>query len=347
MFEEYAECVQKEISLLRGRFNGCIFDTVYIGGGTPSFFDINLLSTLISGIKNNFNINPVAEFTVEANPDSVTENFAKTLCTLGVNRISLGLQSISDGILKKINRPHTRSDFLRAAKIINEYFKNFNVDIMLGLPGMTQTELIDTLKNALDAKATHISVYGLILERGTALYKAVKKGEIVLPNDDETASMYEYASDFLTDNGFSRYEISNFAKSGYRCKHNLNYWDRGEYLGLGLAAHSFYNNRRIANTKSLNKYIYELNANRLPTENIKTIKNKEAYFEFVMLALRKSEGFAEKDFLDSFGVSFFNVYKNQFETLSKKGLLEYKEGRLFLPQQDIYISNQILVEFVP
>ncbi len=347
MFKEYTACVQREIAFVKDQFSNCIFDTVYIGGGTPSYFEVDLLTTLINSMQSNFNINPHAEFTVEANPDSVTENFADSLSHCGVNRISLGLQSAYDTTLKKINRPHTHIDFIKAVKIISKRFVNFNVDILLGLPHMTRAEVRDTLNLALISKANHISLYGLILERGTPLYNQVKRGEIVLPDDEFTADMYDFASKILLKNGFDRYEISNFAKSGYSCKHNLNYWNRGEYLGLGLAAHSFYDGKRYENTKSLSKYIYEINANRLPSEKVTKIKGKEAYFEFVILALRKKEGFAEKDFLNSFGGSFFDVYNNQFQTLSKKGLLKYKEGRIFIPQQDIYISNQIMVEFVP
>ncbi|MBR5251004.1 MAG: radical SAM family heme chaperone HemW [Clostridia bacterium] len=345
LFTTYVDALKKEILLYRNIAKDYEFNTIFVGGGTPSILGGKLITDIFNLIKSNFNILPNAEITIEANPDSFTEEFAHKISLLGVNRISIGLQSASDELLKNLGRPHDYNDFCRAYSIATKYFDNVNVDLMLGIEGQTLDDVKNTLSSLLLKNPQHFSVYGLILEKGTPLYRKVKNGIAHLPDVDQTADMYDYVVDTLSKHGYNRYEVSNFAQKGFECKHNLNYWDRGEYLGLGLSAHGFIDGVRYSNLKIFDRYFAKLNEDALPIATKTKISKKDACFEFVFLNLRKTDGFNVNDFKSATGKDFFEVYQQPFDELLKKGLIDYIDGKIKIKSKYFYVMNDILVEF--
>jgi len=345
LFTPYVDALKKEILLYHDIAKDFEFNTLFIGGGTPSVIGSKLIREIIVALKNTFNILPTAEITIEANPDSFTEEFAHTISLLGVNRVSLGLQSASNKLLKNLGRPHDYNDFCRAYTIATNYFDNVNVDLMLGVEGQTLEDVQNTLGTLIQKKPQHLSVYGLIVEKGTPLYRKVKKGVVHLPDLDQTADMYDYVVDTLSKHGYNRYEVSNFALDGYQCKHNLNYWDRGEYLGLGLSAHGFINGVRYNNLQHFDRYFAKLNDDLLPIVHKAKVSQKDVYFEYVFLNLRKVDGFNVNDFKNATGKDFFKVYQQPFDDLVKKGLIDYHDGKIKIPTKYFYVMNDILAEF--
>lgn len=347
-FGAYLDAIKKEIDLVSPSVADKIIKTIYIGGGTPSYFSAAMLTEIIRHIRKRFVVLSDAEFTIEGNPDSVNENFVKAMRDAGVNRFSLGLQTASDKLLKTVCRPHTFKQFCMAAETIGKRCDNVNVDVMLGLPQQTEKDVTDTLNVVCGYDfVKHVSAYGLILEKGTPLFKAVKTKKVTLPDDDAVTDFYDKTAYLLDKNGFARYEVSNFAKKGFECKHNLNYWDWGQYVGIGLAAHSFVGGSRYANTKKFDLYYKRLGQNKLPVTSKKRITGQEAAFEYVMLNLRKTEGFELNDFKNRFGDDFLTVYKAQTDYLFSNKMLKQKDGKVFVPPQKIYLLNSVLVEFVP
>lgn len=345
-FKAYGCALKKEADLYSPRFKGRKITSVFVGGGTPSIIGGDILSDILHQVRSVFEFADDVEITVEANPDSFDEYFAGSMKAAGVNRLSLGLQSANDRLLKNLGRPHDFEDFCKAAKVAKKYFDNVNFDLMLGVEGQTLKDVRETLESVLVFSPAHLSVYGLILERGTPLYKKVKGGKVILPDSDQTADMYDLAVELLDSHGFHRYEVSNFAIDGYECRHNLNYWERGEYLGLGLAAHGYFNGVRYANVRRLENYYNKISVATRPVSFGQKISQKDACFEYVMLGLRKTAGFSVDEFKRNTGADFFDVYGKEFEKLSQQGLLCVRENCIYIPPERFYVANSILTEFV-
>ena len=348
LFDTYVEMLKREMDIYSSKKADkyCV-STLFVGGGTPSLLGGKRISQVIKHATTCFDFVPNAEITVEANPDSLDESFAKEISIAGANRISIGLQSASDRLLFNLGRPHLFEDFKQAFKISQKYFNNINVDLMLGISGQTLSDVKQTLDTVVEFAPQHLSLYALILERGTPLNRLVKSGKTTLPTTDETTDMYDYAVQYLAQQKYARYEVSNFAKDGYECRHNLNYWDRGNYLGIGLSAHGFCEGVRYANYKSIDKYIAKTSQNKLPISSKKKVDILDACFEFVFLNLRKTKGFCLQEFFNNTGKDFFEVYGKLFDELMVKGLLKEEHGRVFIPQEYFYVMNDILSEFVP
>lgn len=344
--EAYGCALKKEADMYVPLSDGKKITTVFVGGGTPSIVGGKFLSDLLLYMKTRFNLSDDVEITVEANPDSFDEDFAARLADVGVNRLSLGLQSANDLLLKKLGRPHDYADFCRAAKIASKYFKNVNFDLMIGIEGQTETDVKNTLDSVLAFSPTHLSVYALILERGTPLNRLVRKGKVVLPDSDATADMYDLAKNVLDGNNYRRYEVSNFARAGFECRHNLNYWDRGEYIGLGLAAHGYLDGVRYANVKHTDNYLKKISLATRPISFQKRIQQKEACFEYVMLGLRKTDGFDVDGFNRDTGADFFATYGQTVKKLSQQKLLCVEKNRVYIPSERFYVANTILEEFI-
>lgn len=328
-----------------------VFDTVFIGGGTPTCMKEGRLAALVGELKNCFTLAEGAEITCEANPESATEKKLAELYNAGVNRLSLGLQSANEAELKAIGRIHTLGDFEKAVACArNIGFTNINADVMHGLPMQTRESYLETLRTATELGLTHISSYSLILEEGTPLYESVNRGETVLPDPDETADMEDAGFEFMAANGYKRYEISNFAKPGYECRHNLNYWDNGEYLGLGLNSHSALRLKgdwtRFNNTERLNEYVRELGEGKLPVRETRKIERDEEMFESVMLGLRKIEGISRAEFEQRFGVDPAEHYAPAVTELELDGMLEVTEERMFLTKHGLDFQNEALIKFM-
>ncbi|MBR6108573.1 MAG: radical SAM family heme chaperone HemW [Clostridia bacterium] len=339
--------MRKYAPLMRGRG----FGTVFIGGGTPTCLKPGRIAAMLDEARKCFDIAPDAEITSEANPESASEEKLAELFEAGVNRLSIGLQSANDLELARIGRIHSRADFERALAFARRAgFTNINADVMHGLPGQTCESYLNTLRFVTELDIPHISSYALILEEGTPLYGAVKEGREELPDPDETADMEDAGFAFLAENGYGRYEISNFAKPSFECRHNLNYWDNGEYLGIGLNSHSALRLKgewtRFCNTAVLSEYVSELGEGKLPVRDTRRIERDEEMFESIMLGLRKTEGISRADFEARFGVDPVTHYAPAVSELELDGRLIVTEERMYLTGAGLDFQNEALIKFM-
>lgn len=308
--------------------------TIYIGGGTPSSVDEKYIKNILDEIRNKFEVQKNVEITIECNPNSATEEKLKFYKNIGINRISFGVQSLDDKILKIIGRLHNKNQAIDAIKTAKKMgFENISADIMIGLPGQTKSKLLSDAKTLLDLGINHISTYMLQLEEKAPLTRLVEKGVLKVPSDDKCVALYEALVAFLKKQDFERYEISNFAKSKTYSKHNLAYWQRREYLGFGLSAHSFVEGKRFANSKNMQDYL-----NRKNIECEKLSKEDEIT-EIIMLGLRCKLGFKISD-LKKLG---YDITKNKAyaEFLEKNILI--KIGNVLRLNEDYYgVSNSVI-----
>lgn len=306
--------------------------SIFVGGGTPSILESSQIERLFKSVYDVFCVDKDAEITIEMNPGTVTKEKLHTYRELGINRLSIGLQSENNEELKKLGRIHTCEDFLSAYQTARKAgFQNINIDLMSGIPGQTLESYEKSLHFAAGLKPEHISAYSLIIEEGTPFYEKYAGGRHVeeLPDEDTERGMYVRTKEILETYGYHRYEISNYAKQGFECRHNLGYWNRTEYLGIGTGASSFMNHQRWREG-----------------EEPETLTRQEEMEEFMFLGLRKMEGVSRADFLKSFGEEMETIYKETIIKLKGQKLLSEKDGRLFLTEYGIDISNYVLSEFL-
>ncbi|MEQ8198571.1 MAG: radical SAM family heme chaperone HemW [Clostridiaceae bacterium] len=343
LMREYLNKLSMELS---GEALKYSYNTVFIGGGTPSYLNEENLEYLLREIsKLSFNQN--AEFTVECNPGTLTIDKLKIMKKYGVNRLSFGLQSAVDSILKNLGRIHTFEEFKSnyiAARNIG--FDNINVDLMFGLPNQSLKGLQDTLRQVAELEPEHISAYSLIVEEGTAFYNLEEKGQLNLPTEDEEREMYEYCTDFLSSKGYTQYEISNFAKEGKECRHNKVYWDLDEYLGCGASAASFIDGKRIKNFESIEAYIEAMEEKKNAAEEILILRDEDLMEEFMFLGLRKTKGISEEEFKRRFKVEIDCVYKYVINYHIKEDLLIREKGKIYLSKKGIQLSNYVMKDFL-
>lgn len=315
--------------------------TVYVGGGTPSSVDKNFLNDLFDKLRANFDLSQVEEVSVECNPESVTDSLLRCLKANGVNRLSYGLQSVNDATLKRISRLHTFSQFTKAVTLAEQIgFTNINADLIVGLPESEQ-DFYHTVQTVAKLPLQHVSVYALELHEGTRLYDLCAAKYPF--SDDQLADMYDYACDTLADNGFQRYEISNFAKCGYECKHNLNYWQEGRYFAFGASASGFVGDTRYVNPYNITTYLST--PTKILHNDCEQLSQVEQANEYVMLGLRLIEGVSLSDFISKFSVDFFSFFPTA-DSLVKQKLLAVESGRVFVPQDKLYVVNSILCELL-
>ncbi len=349
----YLSAIEAETDAL-AKEKWALFDTVFLGGGTPSLLTGNELSRLMDTLREHFQIIPGAEVSMECNPGTVDAHKLHEYRQCGINRISLGLQSMDLGLLRRIGRIHTPEQFLIAFAHAREAgFNNINVDVMAGLPGQTIEAYLDTLKRVITLSPEHISAYGLILEEGTPLFDEVQSGRETVPDEDAISDMLDAGLTLLETNGYARYEISNYARSGFQCRHNLNYWHNGEYLGLGAAAHSAWRIRhddapkwtRWSNPASLDSY--EAFA-RLPlaARNLSRIPLAGEVFETVMLGFRTVEGISLDAFKTRFGQELNLVYPHAVQSILSIGWLEIADGFARLTRRGLDMQNSALQYFL-
>ena len=318
-------------------------DTIFIGGGTPTILSPELLDKLILGLRRNFDISNDSEFSIEANPKTLTKEKLLILKKNGVNRLSIGVQSFSDDELTSIGRIHDAKSAYNTVCMAKDCgFSNINLDIMLSLPNQTEKTLINTLKTAVKLEPTHISCYSLILEEGTVLFREYESGKYLYPDDEKDRGLYHMAVDFLRDNGYKRYEISNFSKEGFSSGHNLKYWNCDEYIGLGISAHSYIDGIRKYNVSSLEDYL----KGNFHDGNILTLSEKDKISEYIIMRLRLSDGISEDDFYERFGIKITDIFPDEIKKLTDSGLLIYDKERYFLSDYGIDISNSVMCEFV-
>ena len=347
----YFIALVEEMRLYSPLMKGRTFDTVFIGGGTPTVLKSGRAEAILNAARGFFSISSVAEITCEANPESATEEKLQELKSTGVNRLSIGLQSADDSLLRTIGRVHTYEDFLSAFHLARSSgFDNINVDVMHGLPGQSSETYLDTLEKVCELGAEHISSYALILEENTPLYEEIAEGKLSLPDPDEVADMEDVGFDILENNGYIRYEISNFAKPGCECRHNLNYWNNGEYLGIGLNSHSALHIKgdwiRFSNTDVLSEYIEKLGSGMVPVKDTETIDKKDEMFESIMLGLRKTKGVSRSEFEIRYGVDPVVHYAAAVSALELENMLVVTDDSMYLNKRGLDFQNEALLKFM-
>lgn len=327
--------------------------TIYIGGGTPSYIDEEnikqIFEILNKKLENNDTRIQDMEITIEINPGTATIEKLKTYKKLGINRISMGLQSTQDRLLKEIGRIHTYQEFLSTYKMARKVgFNNINVDLMIGLPTQNIEDIKQSLEEVVKLQPEHISVYSLIVEEGTVIEKRLNNEEIELPQEDVERRMYWYVKNYLELQGYLQYEISNFAKKGYSSKHNLNCWRQKEYIGFGVAAHSYIEDTRFGNIDNLEEYIKNIEENHLEKNRIieekQTKEDREK--EFMMLGFRKTEGISISEFKEKFIDNPLFVYHKELEKLVRQKLIEIDLDNIRLTSKGLDFANLVFEEFI-
>ncbi len=319
------------------------FGSLYLGGGTPTVLSSHQLTTLIGIIRSHFKLAPHAEVTVEANPQSGSEPLFVDLLRSGVNRLSLGVQSFSDRLLATLGRPHHAAqarDAFQSAR--RSGFENIGIDLIYGIPGQTVADWSQTLDLALSLRPNHVSAYSLSLDEGSNYHHKAASGSFHLPDDDAVAEFSDAGVERLTAAGFLHYEIANFAQPGFECRHNLNYWRRGEYLGLGPGAWSFIAARRSRSVPDLKAYCTGLHAGFPVIAEDETVGPDEAMLETVMLRLRTRSGIELERLAGEFGPLVRDRLLAQAAPMIDKGLLHNEAGRLFLTDRGMVLSNEVM-----
>lgn len=365
---KYTKAIQKELTIYRDIYKDRKITSVFIGGGTPTFLECEYLLSIVDTLKKNYNLNENTEFTIECNPKSASLSTLKAYRKSGINRISIGLQSANLDELKMLGRIHNYNDFLRTFQHAREAgFYNINVDIMTALPFQTEEKLLNTLKSVVMLRPEHISAYDLIIEENTLFFNKyiedVKRRErgdktLYLPNEEDECRFTNLTEDYLKSHRYKQYEISNFSKEGKECIHNKGYWERNEYLGVGVGAASLMDETRWKNETNINKYIETLlGDNKLEhVENIEEIvslrkdihklSKKEAIEEFFFLGLREIDGVSRDRFYKLFDRSVDSVYKKVISNLKSKKLLIEDKGYIKLTKRGRDISNLVLADFL-
>lgn len=339
MIEKYIKALKKEIEETLKNKN-FIAKTIYIGGGTPSCIESKYIEQILNSIRNNIKTDPDIEVTIEINPGTVDIDNLRVYNNIGINRLSIGLQETDNNILKLIGRIHTYEEFLSTynnAKLAG--FNNINIDLMFGLPNQNLENIEKTLKNIIKLRPNHISAYSLILEEGTKLYE--NKEILKLPDDETERKMYWTIKNTLENNGYKHYEISNFALEGYESKHNVDCWNQKEYIGLGLAAHTYINGVRYSNTCDMNQYVNGSNKIIHETQTKEDMKK-----EFMLLGLRKIDGVSIDDFKNKFGDNPIYVYREILNKLVNDKLLEIEGDKIKLTNKGLDLANLVWEEFV-
>ncbi|MCL2177535.1 MAG: radical SAM family heme chaperone HemW [Firmicutes bacterium] len=319
-------------------------NSIYFGGGTPSEVCVSYIGRVLKQIKNTFDVCQNAEITLETNPCSLTAKKLTEYTNFGINRFSLGVQSFCDNTLKFLGRSHNSTDALKALSLLKNVREstgaNFSVDYLLGVPKQTKSDIDSLIDVVKEYNITHVSAYGLKIEKGTPLYKA-RTGI----NEDHAADLYEYLVEQLNDIKLNRYEVSNFAVSGFESIHNLNYWNYGNFLGFGVSAAGFIDGVHYTNPKKLDAYIAKLSDKKLASKKTKAPKSQQQ-FEYIMLNLRKEKGFNYTDFNKRFGSDFVKTYNTALNELSNKNLIILTENCVRVSPNKFYMLNTIILEFL-
>lgn len=341
--EDYVDALCKEIEDKAIKYK---INSIFIGGGTPSYLEINQIDKLMK-IINKLNLSKDMEFTMECNPGTLTKEKLETMLRGGVNRISMGLQAVQNSLLKDIGRIHSFNQFKDNFNLAREVgFKNVNVDLMFGLPNQKVEEWIESLEEIANLKPEHISAYSLIIEENTAFYKIWERNKLILPTEDEEREMYSITKKILKEYGYNQYEISNYSKEGYECFHNKTYWKCNDYLGVGSASSSFIEGKRIKNIENVKLYIDKINSKESVIEEIINNTKEDNIEEFIFMGLRMNDGINMKDFEERFNIDINSIYKNIIEKNINKNLLVIEKENLRLTDRGIELSNSVMSDFI-
>lgn len=337
----YLDALRDELSGWRDVLKDYELHTLFIGGGTPSILPGEAIAGILEDVRGAVRVRSDAEVTMEANPGTTSPEQLRICRGAGVNRISFGAQSMDDALLKKLGRIHSVWEICDAVKMAREAgFDNLSLDLMYALPGQSREHWLDTLDRAIALQPDHISAYSLIVEEGTPLYGLVERG-MEIPDDDAVVDMQRAAIDRLQAAGYRRYEISNYAKPGRECRHNIVYWQRGEYLGIGCAAHSLMNGERFENPRELDAYLSGLRR----CDRIQ-LTREDAMEEMLMLSTRMVCGMNLADYREQFGVDFEKAHANALERMTRLGLVKIEDGFLRLTRSGLELQNAVVVELL-
>ena len=349
--ESYIECLEKEID--KFDYRNYNVTTIYIGGGTPSYIDSKYIKQIMNSIYKKLQLEKnelkEVEITIEVNPGTVTKGKLQDYKDVGINRISIGLQCVQDRLLKILGRIHTFEDFINTYNLAKEVgFENINVDLMLGFPDQSIEDIKESLNQIIKLNPNHVSTYSLIVEEGTKIFNQIENNELQLPDEELERNMYWYVKNTLELNGYNHYEISNFSKKGKESKHNMNCWNQEEYIGFGIAAHSYISNIRFSNTNNLEEYIKNITNNELEKniiiEEEQTLEDKKR--EFMMLGFRKIEGVNISKFKEKFVDNPIFIYREKLNKLVEEGLIEIDLNNIRLTNKGIDFANLVFEEFV-
>lgn len=344
--DTFTDTLIQEIQLRKSYLNGDNIGTVYFGGGTPSVLNFNQFRRIFDEIHHVFNVDNDAEVTMEANPDDLTDAYLETLSSLPFNRLSIGIQSFNNKHLKIINRRHDAQQAKNAVINARKHgFQNISIDLIYALPGQTIEDWKKQLEEAFNLNVEHISAYGLTYEEGTALWKQRNKGLVKVTEDEVTLQMFNYMRLQMSEKGFESYEISNYAKPGFRSRHNSAYWQFIPYLGLGPSAHSFDGKSRQWNIASVQKYLQGITVLK-PSFEKEILSEQDFYNDFIMVSLRTSEGIDLIRLKNRFGDVLFDYCLQNADNQIKYGNLILNNNRLFLSDAGVHITNQIIVELM-
>ena len=348
--KEYVNALCMEIESYQEMSKEYLVDSIFFGGGTPSILEETQITQIITSIRNVFEIKQEAEITIECNPGTVTKQKLSTYKSLGINRLSFGLQSTDNEELKKLGRIHTYKEFLNNFHLARELgFNNINVDIMSALPGQTLESYCKTLNEIIQINPEHISAYSLILEEDTPFYKMYGedgKYKDLIPSEEVDRLMYHETKRLLKAAGYERYEISNYAKEGYACRHNVGYWKRREYLGIGLGASSLINGERYHIDNELTNYLEGCRNPQGLRKDIQRLTKKEEIEEFMFLGLRLVEGIKKSEFNNIFHEKIEDIYQNEISKLSDENLIDVDKEKIYLTELGFDLSNQVFTEFL-
>ena len=341
--EDYVEALCKEIE---DKAQGYLIKSIFIGGGTPSYLETHQIEKMLNSISK-LNFSKDMEFSMECNPGALEEDKLLTMINGGVNRISMGLQAVQDGLLKKIGRIHTFKEFEENFNLARKVgFKNINVDLMFGLPNQTVAEWKETLETIAKIGPNHISAYSLIIEEGTSFYKMWDEDKLILPVEDDEREMYEMTKDILKKYGYNQYEISNYAKKGYECEHNKVYWKCLPYLGVGSSSSSFMDGYRFKNINNVKQYIDYINLKNNAEEERIENSLEDNIEEFMFMGLRLVEGIDKDEFKCRFGINIESIYKDIIVKNTIEGLLKEENNKIFLTEKGLELSNKVMSELI-
>ena len=342
MFEDYVRRLCREMGEAAPSFQGIGVKSVFFGGGTPSILPPALMGRIMDKIMSAYDVNSDAEISMEANPGTLDAAKLREYKSMYFNRLSMGLQAWQDRLLERLGRIHRggefEDNFLQAR---DSGFKNINVDLMFSLPGQTMDDWQETLEKVIRLDPEHISAYSLIIEEGTPFFDMYEKGQITETDENTDRRMYYLAKEMLSDKGFRQYEISNFAKEGFECRHNITYWRTEEYRGFGLGAHSYVDGTRFHNSADMKEYM--AGGGRLDMEKLTPEEMQE---EFMFMGLRMNEGISREEFLKRFKTDITSVYGQEISELISEGLLTENNGRISLTDRGVDVSNQVFEKFI-
>lgn len=344
LLDGYIESLTKEITLASPNYNNVEFDTIFFGGGTPSLLSTKQIESILNTVYKEYNISSKSEISIECNPEDLDNYNLKELKQVGINRLSIGIQSFIDKELNFLTRNHTAKQAENVILKANDNFKNISVDFIYSLPKQTKDEVEYSLDKLIELNIPHISAYTLIFEEKTLLYKQLMKKAVSQNSNDLEAKLYEFVSDKLTTEGYNQYEISNFAKEGYESKHNLKYWEYDNYLGFGPSSHSFFENKRWENFRSIQKYKESLENNQLPIAKKEILNKNEMISEFIMLALR-SKGVKLKKYKKIFEEDFYAKYEKAIKELMLNDYAVMNADKFKLNESGYAIADEIIAKY--